>query len=103
LKLQDLVAKNSEAQTGGPVTCTYIFPYRISDYVQYRYVKEWYFRGIRQPLFRALERRFGWHLRRLSSITMTSRNGSSGDSDRRATHRSFGTTTSAGRIWTNKF
>jgi 2-polyprenyl-3-methyl-5-hydroxy-6-metoxy-1,4-benzoquinol methylase len=83
--LQNLVAKNSEAQTGCPVTYTYtrregrqllachgfrvrevqvehIFPYRISDYVQYRYVKEPYFRWMPQPLFRALERRFGWHL-----------------------------------------
>ena len=84
-KLQDLVAKNSEAQTGCPVTYTYtrsegrrllerhgfhvtdvraehIFPYRIADYVKYRYVKEWYFRGMPQPLFRLLEQRFGWHL-----------------------------------------
>ena len=84
-KLQDLVAKNSEAQTGCPVTYTYtrregrellerhgfrvrdvqvqhIFPYRIPDYVQYRYVKQPYFRWMPQPLFRALERRFGWHL-----------------------------------------
>jgi 2-polyprenyl-3-methyl-5-hydroxy-6-metoxy-1,4-benzoquinol methylase len=84
-KLQDVVAKNSEAQTGCPVTYTYtrsegrrllerhgfrvtevqaehIFPYRIADYVKYRYVKEWYFRGMPRPLFRLLERRFGWHL-----------------------------------------
>lgn len=84
-KLQDFVAKNSEAQTGCPVTYTYtrregrallerhgfrvtgvqaehIFPYRIADYVQYRFVKEPYFRWMPQPLFRALERRFGWHL-----------------------------------------
>jgi ubiquinone/menaquinone biosynthesis C-methylase UbiE len=84
-KLPELVAKNSEAQTGCPVTYTYtreegrklleqhgfqaaevkvehIFPYRIADYVQYRYVKEWYFRWMPQPVFRALEHRFGWHL-----------------------------------------
>jgi 2-polyprenyl-3-methyl-5-hydroxy-6-metoxy-1,4-benzoquinol methylase len=84
-KLQDLIAKNSEAQTGCPVTYTYtrregrqlleshgfrvrevqvkhIFPYRIPDYVQYRYVKQPCFRWMPQPLFRALERRFGWHL-----------------------------------------
>jgi 2-polyprenyl-3-methyl-5-hydroxy-6-metoxy-1,4-benzoquinol methylase len=84
-KLSELVAKNSEAQTGCPVTYTYtrregrdllehhgfrvtgiqvehIFPYRIGDYVQYRYVKEWSFRWMPQPLFRVLERRFGWHL-----------------------------------------
>jgi len=84
-KLSDLVAKNSEAQTGCPVTYTYtrregrellerhgfrvtdisvehIFPYHIPDYVQYRYVREWYFRWMPQPLFRSLERRFGWHL-----------------------------------------
>src|SRR5205807_4530445 len=84
-RLSELVAKNSEAQTSCPVTNTYtrhegrqllekhgirvrkvqvehIFPYRISDYVQYRYVKEPYFRWMPQPLFRSLERRFGWHL-----------------------------------------
>lgn len=84
-KLEELVAKNSEAQTGCPVTYTYtrrearellerhgfrvrdvsvehIFPYRIADYVQYRYVKEWYLRWMPQPLFRAIERGFGWHL-----------------------------------------
>jgi 2-polyprenyl-3-methyl-5-hydroxy-6-metoxy-1,4-benzoquinol methylase len=84
-KRTDLVAKNSEAQTGCPVTYTYtrhegrellerhgfrvtsvqvehIFPYRIPDYVQYRYVREWYFRWMPKPVFRAFERRFGWHL-----------------------------------------
>jgi 2-polyprenyl-3-methyl-5-hydroxy-6-metoxy-1,4-benzoquinol methylase len=82
-KLDELVARNSEAQTGCPVTYTYtprtardllqgfqvkemfvdhIFPYRIRDYVQYHYVKEWWFRILPRPVFRALERRFGWHL-----------------------------------------
>jgi 2-polyprenyl-3-methyl-5-hydroxy-6-metoxy-1,4-benzoquinol methylase len=84
-KLADLVAKNSEAQTGCPITYTYsrregrellerhgfsvrsaavdhIFPYRIQDYVQYRYVAEFYFRWMPAGLFRALERRLGWHL-----------------------------------------
>jgi ubiquinone/menaquinone biosynthesis C-methylase UbiE len=84
-KLRELVAKNSEAQTGCPVTYTYarregrellerhgfhvtnvevehIFPYRISDYVRYQYVKEWYFRWMPPALFRALERQLGWHL-----------------------------------------
>lgn len=84
-RVSELVAANSEAQTGCPVTYTYtrregrqllenhgfrvrkvevdhIFPYRITDYVQYRYSKEWRFRWMPQPLFRTLERRFGWHL-----------------------------------------
>ena len=84
-KLDELVAKNSEAQTGCPITYTYskskgrkllekvgfqvkeakvehIFPYRIKDYVQYRYVKEFYFRCLPEPIFHALERQFGWHL-----------------------------------------
>jgi 2-polyprenyl-3-methyl-5-hydroxy-6-metoxy-1,4-benzoquinol methylase len=84
-KLQELVAKNSEAQTGCPVTYTYtrregrellerggfrvtdvevehIFPYRISDYVKHQYVKERHFRWMPRLLFRALERRLGWHL-----------------------------------------
>jgi len=84
-RLPELVAKHSEAQTGCPITYTYtrrsgrklledhgfrvtetcvdhIFPYRIADYVQYRYVREWYFRAMPRPLFRWLERRLGWHL-----------------------------------------
>ena len=40
----------------------HVFPYRIPDYVEYRYVKEPYFRWMPEPLFRAFERRFGWHL-----------------------------------------
>jgi 2-polyprenyl-3-methyl-5-hydroxy-6-metoxy-1,4-benzoquinol methylase len=81
----DLVAEHSEAETGSPVTFSYtrgearelversgfrvqdlrvdhVFPYRIRDYVEYRYVKEPYFRWMPEPLFRAFERRFGWHL-----------------------------------------
>jgi 2-polyprenyl-3-methyl-5-hydroxy-6-metoxy-1,4-benzoquinol methylase len=82
-KLDELVARNSEAQTGCPVTYTYtpesartllrgfrvesmfvdhIFPYRIRDYVQYRYVKNCYFRFLPPAVFRAMERRWGWHL-----------------------------------------
>lgn len=84
-RLPELVAQHSEAQTGCPITYTYtraearkllerygfrvtetrvdhIFPYRIKDYVQYRYVKEWYFRLMPPPLFRWLEQQFGWHL-----------------------------------------
>jgi SAM-dependent methyltransferase len=84
-KLPELVARNSEAQTGCPITYTYtrrevrelcerhgfrvteisvdhIFSYRIPDYVRYRYNKVFYFRWIPQPAFRWLERRIGWHL-----------------------------------------
>jgi len=84
-KLPELVAVNSEAQTGCPITYTYtreegreslqrhgfraqaievdhIFPYRVADYVQYRYVKEPYFRWMPAGMFRAMEKRLGWHL-----------------------------------------
>ena len=84
-RLDELVARHSEAQTGCPVTYIYsrdegrrlvesqgfkaveirvehIFPYRIPDYVKYRYVKEWFFRWMPAPLFRSFERMFGWHL-----------------------------------------
>jgi ubiquinone/menaquinone biosynthesis C-methylase UbiE len=84
-KTDEFVATHSEAQTGCPVTFSYtrgearelveksgfrvrelrvdhVFPYRIRDYVQYRYVREPYFRWMPEPLFRAFERRFGWHL-----------------------------------------
>jgi hypothetical protein len=40
----------------------HIFPYRIPDYVQYHYVKEWYFRRMPEHLFRRLEKFAGWHL-----------------------------------------
>jgi 2-polyprenyl-3-methyl-5-hydroxy-6-metoxy-1,4-benzoquinol methylase len=84
-KLGEWVAKNSEAQTGCPITYTYsrgegrellerhgfaarkievehIFPYRIADYVQYRYVREFYFRWMPEAAFRGLEKWLGWHL-----------------------------------------
>ena len=84
-KTSELVAKHSEAQTGCPITYIYsrrqgralverqgfrvaelwvdhIFPYRIRDYKEYRYRKEWYFRCLPGPIFRMLEERFGWHL-----------------------------------------
>lgn len=84
-KLDRLIAENSEAQTGCPVTYVYsraqgaellargglrmtearvdhIFPYRIRDYVQYRYVRVWYFRWMPRAMFRALEQLAGWHL-----------------------------------------
>jgi 2-polyprenyl-3-methyl-5-hydroxy-6-metoxy-1,4-benzoquinol methylase len=84
-KLSEIIARNAEAQTGCPIAYTYtrkegrellerhgfkvskvevdhIFPYRIRDYVQYRYVREPYFAWMPQPMFRALERRIGWHL-----------------------------------------
>lgn len=82
---RELVARHSEAQTGCSVTHTFtpagmkkiladngfkviemwvdhIFPYGISDYLKYRYVKVWYFRRMPKQLFRWLERHFGWHL-----------------------------------------
>jgi hypothetical protein len=83
--LENIVAEHSEAQTGCPVTYSYgrseaqqfmeahrfhvtdlhvdhVFPYRIPDYVEYRYVREWYFRWMPDAVFRKLERQFGWHL-----------------------------------------
>lgn len=80
-----LIAKHSEAQTGCPVTYVYtkkslteyvekqgfevkdifvdhIFPYFIPDYVKYIYRYEWYFAWMPKPLFRWLEKRFGWHV-----------------------------------------
>ena len=84
-RLDEVVARNSEAQIGSPVTYTYtrkslrlwleetgfavdemfvdhIFPYRVPDYVQYRYVKGFPFNLLPRPAMRALERRSGWHL-----------------------------------------
>jgi 2-polyprenyl-3-methyl-5-hydroxy-6-metoxy-1,4-benzoquinol methylase len=84
-KTGELVATHAEAQTGCPVAFNYtrrqgrefveragfkvtdvradhVFPYRIPDYVEHRYVKQWYFRWMPERLFRAFERAFGWHL-----------------------------------------
>lgn len=78
-----LVAKYSEAEIGSPVSYVYsvrearallhgfkvvsvhkdhIFPYRIPDYLDYRYVRIWYFRWMPNSWFRWLEQRLGWHL-----------------------------------------
>lgn len=41
---------------------THIFPWKISDYIQHRYVKCWYYRWMPNVLFHILERFLGWHL-----------------------------------------
>ena len=84
-RLDEAVARQSEAQTGCPVTYSYskrgfskilehhgfrveqmsvdhIFAYRVSDYVQYRYVKAFPFNVLPNKVTRALEQRLGWHL-----------------------------------------
>ena len=81
----DFVARHSEAQTGCPVTYTFtrteirerlerlglrverigvehIFPWRVPDYVEYRYVRAWPARLLPEPAFRRLEHVLGWHL-----------------------------------------
>ena len=81
--LDQLSARYSEAQTGCPVTYTYtarqarrlledrgfrvsevrvehLFPYRIADYVAYRYRRVWYFRWLPAPVFRRLEGWLSW-------------------------------------------
>jgi len=83
--LDQIIARHSEAQEGCPITYTYtkqqiarlisglgfriesafvdhIFPWRIQDYVQYRYRKVWYFAALPDSVFRRLERHWGWHL-----------------------------------------
>jgi ubiquinone/menaquinone biosynthesis C-methylase UbiE len=83
--LDRIIAKHSEAQAGCPVTYTYskgqframiervgcriedifadhIFPWRVKDYIEYRYKRVWYFAALPGPIFRRLERHFGWHL-----------------------------------------
>lgn len=83
-KLDEIIAKHSEAQTGCPITYSYsketaktlagdgfeidnifvdhIFPYQIPKYVKYEYEYVWYFRMLPKGVFRWLERRLGWHL-----------------------------------------
>jgi hypothetical protein len=57
---RDLVERNGFSVTDLHVD--HVFPYQIPAYVEYRYVKEPYFRWMPDPVFRAFERRFGWHL-----------------------------------------
>ena len=80
-----MIAEQSEAQTGCPVTFTYtkdtvrdlieppgfkvddiridhVFPYRVKDYVEYRYEKRFPFRVMPAPMMRKLETSVGWHL-----------------------------------------
>jgi SAM-dependent methyltransferase len=84
-KLSRLIADYSEAQNGCPITYSYsrkqgrrlledhgfrvietkvdhIFSYSIPEYVKYQYKQVWYFRWMPKPLFRLIERMFGWHL-----------------------------------------
>jgi hypothetical protein len=82
-KLDELIARHSEAQTGCPITHTYsrrsvrdllngfiveraavdhIFPYRVPEYKRYEYRKVWYFAMLPDRVFRWLEKRVGWHL-----------------------------------------
>ena len=84
-RLAELVAQHAQAEPGTPMVHTYtqqgarelvesrgfsvtdvhvdhIFPYHIPAYVQYRYVKVWYFRWLPQPLFRWLKKHLGWHV-----------------------------------------
>ncbi|MEK6234453.1 MAG: class I SAM-dependent methyltransferase [Planctomycetales bacterium] len=84
-KADEIIARHAEAQTGCPVAFTYskksagemlrrngfeptetivdhIFPYSIPEYKQHQYKKVWYFRWIPRPIFRWMERCFGWHV-----------------------------------------
>ena len=84
-RLDEAIARHSEAQTGCPITYTYsrragaalleqtgfevtgvavdhVFPYRVRDYVQYRYTKAAPFRWLPGGAMRLLEHRLGWHL-----------------------------------------
>jgi SAM-dependent methyltransferase len=40
----------------------HIFQWNVSEYKAYRYEKEAWFTSMPEPLIRALEKRFGWHL-----------------------------------------
>jgi SAM-dependent methyltransferase len=84
-RLDEAIARHSEAQTGCPVTYSYsrkqaaallagagfvvrhasvehIFQYRVADYVRYEYRKAFPFNLLPAMTTRALERRLGWHL-----------------------------------------
>lgn len=81
-RIDELVAKNSEAQTGCPVTYTYtfdevrqllsgfevmdigkthIFTWDIEAYKQYKYVKDQAWAKVSDEQFALLEKELGWH------------------------------------------
>lgn len=41
---------------------THIFPWKVADYVEHRYVKEPWFEAMPDDVFQALQKRMGWHL-----------------------------------------
>jgi SAM-dependent methyltransferase len=94
-----LPAKYSEAQIGSPASYVYsfqearellrglkvtdmwkdhIFPYRIPDYVQYRYIRNWYFRWMPEAWFRWLEKQLGWHLLIVANLPANGKDGLGG-------------------------
>ncbi len=98
-KLDELIARHSEAQTGCPVTYSYsrrtvrgllqgftvqktfvdhIFAYRIPEYKRHEYHKVWYFRLLPNPVFRRLERSLGWHLCVEATVNRTATSPSDG-------------------------
>jgi len=81
--MDTLMAKYSEAQVGCPVTYTYtfdeakqlfdgfdviemhkdhIFPWKVDEYKQHKYVKEDEWKDVPLERFRQLEKELGWHL-----------------------------------------
>lgn len=83
--IDQIVAMESEAQTGCPITYTYtkdsarklledngfkvrsmrvehIFPWSVKHYTQFRYIRAFPWNIIPRPIFRWLERHVGWHL-----------------------------------------
>ncbi len=82
-RLSREIARNSEAQSGCPVTYAYssrdarklfrgfsieeirkehIFPYKVEKYVRYQYERAAAFRLLPAPVFHWIERCLGWHL-----------------------------------------
>ncbi len=82
-KLDELIARYSEAQLGCPVTFTYfkmgarrllrglkikdiqiehIFSWKFPEYKDNVYKKVWYFRWLPKKVFNWLEKRLGWHM-----------------------------------------
>lgn len=44
------------------ITQDHIFPYKIPEYKEYKYVKEPYFESMPENVFNVLKKNFGWHL-----------------------------------------
>jgi SAM-dependent methyltransferase len=58
----DMVEELLAGYTVTSIEQDHIFPYEVAAYKNYEYVKQPWFEAMPEPVFRALEKKLGWHL-----------------------------------------